>query len=185
MAMFDAAQPGTERAAMIARIVRMAVMAVVAVAVLRFFWTYGTLRVQDWNDQMSPTLAPGDKALVHKGIRTIAQLGCGELIVYRVGNADGVTLRVGRIAAMPGDTVEVRPGGREVRVNGVVPAHAPVLLSAPEAREGAEAASVTRVPERAVYVLNDNLASELADSRKLGPIDEAAVAGKVVMSLMW
>jgi signal peptidase I len=189
MTALGASQPGTERAAKIAYVVRIAVTAALALMALRFVWTYRTIRIPEWNDQMAPTLSPGEKVIVHPGKRGASQFGRGELLVYAVRAVDGVSLRFGRVAALPGDRVDRGgEGSAGVLVNGAPPADAPVVLSPAEPQSddtGGEAPARVHVPDGTVYVLNDNTTSTLSDSRTLGPIDERAIQGKVVMPLAW
>jgi signal peptidase I len=172
------------RAARIAYVFRIVVLALTAFAVLRFMWTYKTVRVPEWNDQMEPTLEPGERLLVHRGMVRAGAFGRGEMIVYAVSSSEGVSLRFGRVAGVPGDEVRLSDvPGREVLVNGQPATYAPTLQSAPGGGSRDAAPRPVTVPECALYVVNDNLFSRLSDSRRLGPVTEAAFAGKVVMSL--
>jgi signal peptidase I len=189
MSALSASNPGTARAARIAYVVRIVVVAALAIAILRFVWTYKTVRVPEWNDQMEPTLAPGDKVLLHRGIAAAEQFDRGEMVVYAVKGAEGVSVRFGRVAALPGDKVELTDvPGREVLVNGEPLAYAAELTSPivpqPKDQKGSRRErGIDAVPEGALYLVNDNLRSTLADSRRLGPIVDDAFAGKVVMTL--
>jgi len=181
-------QPGTEKTARIARWVRIVVFAAMGIAILRFMWTYKTVHVPSYDDQMAPTLEPGDRMLVHRGMVEASDFSRGEMVVYAVSSAEGVTLRFGRVAGVPGDRVQVTTEpGREVLVNGEPAAYAPVLQSPmkPVDKGGVEKRDPVRVPEGSLFLVNDNLYSDIADSRKLGPIPQSAFAGKIVMSLSW
>ena len=183
----DAPKTGMERAALIARVVRIVVFAAVAITLLRFMTTYKTMRVQSWNDQMEPSLAPGTKLLVHSGMLTAGRYSGGEMVAYAVESDGRVSVRFGRVAAVPGDEVKLSDEpGREVIVNGTPMAFTPVLVSPLEGEEAQPRPKIDTgeilVPGGTLYVVNDNLSSTLSDSRRLGPIYEQALAGKVVMS---
>lgn len=158
--------------------VRLAVVTAVLVLVLGFMRRYDTVSVPDWNDQMYPAVQPGGRVLVRRNMRRAADFSRGDIVAYAARGAEGISARFGRVAGLPGDRVEVRDSG-EVLVNGE-----PVVWGSElyvSARADLQARQEV-VPEGALFLLNDKRSSALADSRKLGPIPEGAIAGKVVMS---
>jgi signal peptidase I len=168
--------------------VRITVFVVMGITILRFLTTYKTVSVGSYNDQMAPTLEPSHRMLIHRGMVEASDFSPGEMVVYAVSDADGVSVRFGRVVAVPGDTVQVtNETGREVLVNGEPTAYAPELVSPAEAvdKNIAKKHDPVVVPEGSLFLVNDNLYSDLADSRTLGPIPEQAYAGKIVMSLNW
>jgi signal peptidase I len=145
--------------------------------------------VADWNvvpsGSMNPTIVEGDRIFVNKlayGLRVPfttwyvghwAQPQRGEVVVFR-SPADGERL-VKRVAALPGETVELR-GGR-LFVNGLaVPWPHPVLLARGAAGPRRDFGPVT-VPADHYFMLGDNRDNS-ADSRYFGFVPRHHITGR-------
>ncbi|UCG58090.1 MAG: signal peptidase I [Phycisphaerales bacterium] len=124
-------------------------------------------------DSMRPTLMRGDKILVRK-TRSYAPRR-GDVVVLRPRRHRD-TVYVKRIAALPGETIEIRDGTiyidkREVRC--------PALNNIEHQSAGSfgiESQPYT-VPQNSVFVLGDNSANS-QDSRHFGPIPQSDVIGR-------
>ncbi|AKH86978.1 hypothetical protein AA958_23015 [Streptomyces sp. CNQ-509] len=101
---------------------------------------------------MLPAYADGERVLARR--RGARRLRVGDVVVFGADGGRGRTLKVKRVAALPGDTVpdEVAPGGS------------------------------ARVPPGRLVVLGDNRADSL-DSRQLGPQHLSSVYGVVLRHL--
>lgn len=116
-----------------------AVAAVVALA-------WGCQRVEVRGHSMAPTLAPGDRLLVRRLLRTPRRLRADDLVVL-ADPRDPSRPLVKRVAALPGQLA--RAGGA-------------VLAAGPDS----------------IVVLGDHPGAS-TDSRSYGPVDLAAVRGRV------
>ncbi len=127
---------------------------------------------------MAPTLQPDDHVLAWKLSYEPAR---GDLVVHHLpGRPD--TSHIKRLAALPGETIEVRPDG--VYVDGMLLTEPPFGqmggISPPPhhadptwATEG----DPFTVPKGHVFVLGDNIA-ESSDSRHFGPVPLESIVGR-------
>jgi len=117
---------------------------------------------------MSPSLQDRDYLLVDRVFYRLMPLHHGDIVIFR-SPADGRYL-VKRVAALPGEVVETGADG-SVRVNGAV--------ALPPGGSGLAPAVVTLPAER-YYCLGDN-APHSVDSRAFGPVEAAAIHGRVLL----
>ncbi len=115
---------------------------------------------------MRPTLAERDYLLVDRVFFRLADLSRGDLVVFRSPLDDRFLVK--RLAALPGDRLDVTPDGR-LRVNGLA-------VTPPGA---ASSAGPLRVPEGRYFFLGDNL-PQSQDSRDFGTVPGEAIRGRVL-----
>ena len=116
---------------------------------------------------MYPAVKDGDLLLASRMPKEYAR---GDVVVYFAGSLT----RVGRIAAMPGDHVELDGEGTFL-VNGV-PQRGDTPYSTFPAEGGTEKLDI---PENSVYILGDYRTLSV-DSRAFGPVDMAQLEGKLI-----
>ena len=116
-----------------------------------------------------PMLKDGDLCLTYR----LATLVKGDEIAYE---KDG-TIRFGRIVGTAGDVVDITDGS--ITVNGYGVFEDAVY---PTTAEGAKITFPYKVPEEAVFVLND-YRSDPTDSRAYGAIPLSETKGKVILVL--
>ena len=116
-----------------------------------------------------PMLKDGDLCLTYR----LATLVKGDEIAYE---KDG-TIRFGRIVGTAGDVVDINDGS--ITVNGYGVFEDAVY---PTTAEGAKITFPYKVPEEAVFVLND-YRSDPTDSRAYGAIPLSETKGKVILVL--
>jgi hypothetical protein len=99
-------------------------------------------------------------------------------VVFRIAGEKG--FRVGRVVARAGQTLETREGerGLELAVDGSSTGLRLRPFDDPERCTG-------RVPADAVFVVSLVPGSDVVDSRTLGPLRRAQLAGRVLMQLPW
>lgn len=177
------------RAKLIARYIKIGIVVVLAFSLLKAARTYKRISLPRLNNQMAPGMLGGCDMLVHTGRRSPRDFAKGEVAVYQVSTKDGIETRFGRVVAMPGDTVRIEERFYFARSSGVF-VNSSQLDAGVELTTAvdANAAKVKRqkkselvVPEEKMYLLNDNLDSQLPDSRTLGPLSRDAVMGRLVM----
>ncbi|MGI6033309.1 MAG: signal peptidase I [Coriobacteriales bacterium] len=148
-------------------IVKALVFVLIIVAV--FTWVFGLVRVQ--GNGMSPSIGDGDLALT---TRIVDGLEANDLIAFE---HDGDML-IGRVVALPGDTVEIRNDGTFV-VNGTEQ----TSLTAERTLPGsADVSYPLTLGEGQYFVLGDSR-TQAKDSRDVGPIDVSEVKGKIIAVL--
>lgn len=141
------------------------VLAIMAV----FTWLLGLVRVQ--GNGMSPSIGDGDLALT---TRVVDELAANDVIAFE---DDGDVL-LGRIVALPGDTVEIRDDGAVV-VNGVEQTSVTSERTLPGS---ADVSYPLTLGEGQYFVLGDSR-TQATDSREVGPVDISEVEGKVIAVL--
>jgi len=131
-------------------------------------------------DHMLPNFEAGTRLMIHHGLNEPSELRLGDAVLVAVNLSEqGLTRLVSRAVGFAGDTVQVLADGTLVR-NGEVQVEA--YLSKPRlagARRGTE--GTVTVPAGHVFVLNDNRASSVMDSRDFGPLPAAQLLGKVAV----
>ena len=148
-------------------VVKALVFVLVVVAV--FTWLFGLVRVQ--GNGMSPSVGDGDLALT---TRVVGGLGANDIVAFEY---DG-DLLLGRVVALPGDTVEIRDDGTLV-VNGVEQTS---LTAERTLRGSADVSYPLTLGEDQYFVLGDSR-TQATDSRDVGPVDFSEIEGKVIAVL--
>lgn len=143
-------------------LLRIAVLAAVLFAV--FTWGLLLWRVQD--REMAPSVRDGDLLLA---LRPETERSRGDVVIYR---AEGQR-RVGRIAAIGNDAVEITEDG-ELTVNNAIQNEGIFYPTQTEVGR----ISLT-VPEGSVYILGD-YRTACRDSRDFGPVPKGNIEGKVI-----
>lgn len=123
------------------------------------------------SDDMRPTLRYRDLQIVY---RLPSDLYSNEIVVYEV---DGETM-TGRIAARPGETVEIKD--EKVYVNGSQLYEENVYYSTPEYESDVE--YPLTLGENEYFILSDYREGAM-DSRMFGAVDADQIKGKVIMVL--
>ncbi|HEY7864163.1 MAG TPA: signal peptidase I [Thermoanaerobaculia bacterium] len=155
--------------------------AAIAAAILALF--VRTFLVQAWavpSPSMEDTLLVGDQILINRyvfGPRAGGALGPnralrrGDVVVFRHPE-DPRRDVVKRVAALPGETVEIAAGRL------IVDGEARPLP--PSARPAAESYGPLRVPAGSFFALGDNQADS-GDSRRFGPVPLESVRGRALL----
>jgi signal peptidase I len=154
-------------------VARVGIIAAIVGCVAYMYLTYETWRAPSWCDSMTPTISPGQSVMIHGGYTRARELRHSDVVVYSARLGEQVTRLVGRVFACPGDEVRTKEGKVCVVREGKE------LASDPTA--GADSSAAVSVGERTLYLLNDNRASRLPDSRVFGPVGEEAIEGKVIV----
>lgn len=123
-------------------------------------------------NDMQPALKARDVQLVYSFPK---DLWTNDLVVYNVDGTD----RTGRIAARPGDVVEIS-NDRQLIVNGSVVSEPEIYYETP-AYEGDVAYPLTLGQDE--YFLLADFREGAKDSRNFGPISRARMKGKVILVL--
>jgi len=148
---------------------------VTIVLFLAALFTFGFCkRIHIEEDSMAPGLVAGDTALVDRLTGKIFGIGKGDLIAFRLSERENAAVHVKRVAAVPGDTVEIRDGS--VYVNGDLYGEEGMIeMNA----EGLIREAIT-LAKGEYFVLGDN-SGESEDSRyqDIGSIEKKMVIGKV------
>jgi signal peptidase I len=130
---------------------------------------------------MRPTLLEKDRVLVNKILYRFREPARGDIVVFRYP-VDGKRDFIKRLAALPGETIEIRAG--KVLINGT-----PVDESSPfrkfyyynrEDWEFGGEDDKIQVPQDAYFVLGDNSAQS-SDSRNWGFVPKKNMVGKAFM----
>lgn len=125
------------------------------------------------NDDMKPSLRAGDLLLFYRLERT---WDAQQVVLVR---QDGGTW-AGRVAARPGDTVEVTEDGR-LLVNGSLVVENDILTATPRYEEGGVTYPLT-LGEAEYFVLCD-LREGGRDSRFYGAVPKSDIQGRVITAL--
>lgn len=142
--------------------IKIAVTALVVWILLSF--VFGIYVVHD--NRSYPMLKDGDLCLILRP----AELRSGDAVVYTSGGK----IRFGRIAAMPGETVDI--GDEGLMVNGYNVFEDTVY---PTGAEGAETVFPYTVPEGMYFILND-YRPDISDSRTFGAVSKKNIKGRII-----
>ncbi len=75
-------------------------------------------RVSNAGDSMSPVLKNGDVVLVDRLVYNVVRPKRGDIIVFKPGGNENAHYMIKRIAALPGETVQIKNGS--IYINGTV-----------------------------------------------------------------
>jgi len=125
---------------------------------------------------MPPEYPPSTTLLVHTGHRTPEKLHRGDCIVYVMRSKAGPLRMMSRAVGFPGETVHFTEG--RLLVNGQ-PLREEYLSKALVGQVRAGKAEV-RVGPGELYVLNDDRANPILDSRDFGALRPEQIVGKVI-----
>jgi len=130
---------------------------------------------------MRPTLIEGDRILVNKFLYRLRPPQRGEIIVFRYPD-DPKRPFIKRLAAVGGDTVEIREG--RLVINGTPMEDGP-LSTVQYSNQGAygQEGQAVQVPGDALFVLGDNPGSS-HDSRFWGFVPKRLLIGRA-MCIFW
>jgi signal peptidase I len=118
---------------------------------------------------MEPAIWIGDRVLVDKLSFHLTGLHRGDVVVVAMSQPQSQSQQlIKRVVGLPGDRIECRADA--VYRNGV-----PV----PGAAAGAGACDPVTVPAGSMYLLGDHVQVSV-DSRRLGPVAQSTVVGRVV-----
>lgn len=124
---------------------------------------------------MEPTLLQNDRVLVSKVDYRLGKPAVGEIVVFQPTNEAPIPY-VKRVAAVEGDTVEIRDG--RLLVNGapstVAEAHGITTPQSPQV------AYPLTIPPGHFFALGDNRQAS-SDSRSFGPQPYEKIIGKVIL----
>lgn len=153
-----------------------------AVALALFIRTFIMAPFKIPSGSMRPTLIEGDRILVNKFLYHFRAPRGGEIIVFRYPD-DPKRPFIKRLAAVGGDTVEIRSG--RVLVNGQPPNGQGIFSANFYYNQGAygQEQQAVRVPEGSFYVLGDNSSSS-HDSRFWGFVPRQLLIGRA-MCIFW
>ena len=131
---------------------------------------------------MRPTLIEGDRILVNKFLYRFQEPHRGDIIVFRYPE-DRKRPFIKRLAAIGGDTVEIRDG--RVLVNGTLLEEAGIFSTNRYYNQGGygQEGQVVHVPPNDYFVLGDNSLSS-HDSRFWGFVPKPLLIGKA-MCVFW
>ena len=158
-------QPGQVRR-MRRRFVRKLLMLCIFVFLLRLF-VIGVF--PQHGNQMYPAVRDGDLVVT---FQLTTQYHIGSVAVYRDRNGG---LHLGRIVAVPGDTVSVSETG-SLEINGLMQQESDPIAS--DSAQWTARLPVT-VPADSYFILNDSR-SETDDSRSYGAIPKQQLKGEVI-----
>lgn len=124
-------------------------------------------------ENMEPTISDGETCFIQKTAYLWSTPDYNDLIFYKVRNENGSVAYcdIGRVVALPGDTIEFRDG--YLYVNGEKNSLYQNITYSGE--------NLT-IPEDSYYVLGDNI-NIAYDSRYLGCIEEENIRGKCVFHI--
>lgn len=124
---------------------------------------------------MEPTLLQNDRVLVSKVDYRLGPPGRGDIVVFQPTTIAPIPY-VKRVAAVGGDTVEIRDG--RLIVNGT-PSEIPEAVGLTQAQSPSIAYPLTLAPDE-YFALGDNRQSS-SDSRSFGPQPYDKIIGKVLL----
>jgi signal peptidase I len=134
-------------------------------------------------DSMEPSIATGAEVIVDEGYYKSRSPQRWEVVVFTLPGQQGSFIK--RIIALPGESVRLTAKGIEVNGHALSPPdhikeHFSSIKHHEHCRHGSTAFTV---PEKCVFVLGDNTAIQVADSREYGAIPINNLAARVVASI--
>jgi len=157
----------TDVTELIHSLVKVLVVCVIIVACFWFFKNRTRASIEQGDKSMSVTSFPEGSYTVNTAITSLSALKTGDYVAYRIPT-DASNLHIARVIGIEGNRVEVTP--KEVRVNG-----APYDLRFPTTTW---TIPETKVPRGCAFLLTDDPTAGV-DSKQLGPIPFAAIAGTI------
>ncbi len=153
-----------------------------AVAIALLIRTFIVAPFKIPSGSMHPTLIEGDRILVSKCIYRFRPPQRGDIVVFRYPT-DWKRSFIKRLAAVGGDTVEIRNG--RVLVNGIPLNTRDIFTSTYYYNQGdyGTTQQIVQVPEGHYYVLGDNSASS-HDSRFWGFVPQRFIVGEALV-IFW
>jgi signal peptidase I len=135
------------------------------------------------NESMKPQLRDDDEIIVNRAAYILAGPSRGDVVLF-ASPANAKKLLLGRVIAIPGDTITITP--TQVQVNGVALRETYVQAAA-----GGTANPII-IPQETLasgqyFILDDNRAAvdqdthQFGDSRTFGPIPRADIQGKAAL----
>ena len=135
------------------------------------------------NEAMRPQLRDDDEIIVNRAAYILAGPSRGDVVLF-ANPTNAKKLLLGRVIAVPGDTITITP--TQVQVNGVALQETYVQAAA------SGSANPIIIPQETLasgqyFILDDNRAAvdqdthQFGDSRTLGPIPRSAIQGKAVL----
>jgi signal peptidase I len=124
-------------------------------------------------DAMEPTMHRGERILVNRLTYREVPMKAGDIVVL-INPNERNQRNIRRVAAMPGDTVEIRQG--QLYVNGNI------VHTSPGPR-GTDFPAMT-VPNGQCFVLSDNPDNN-SDSRHYGPVPLSDIIGRAQLIYSW
>ncbi len=153
---------------------------------------YTTYKVPSDATNMHSFFPPGTTVLINKDFRPpqeTDEAGGGgrplqyrDCVLYEYSHAGRVVRMMGRVVALPRDRVLVKSG--KLLLNGEDLTE-PYLTKAVPERARSSRNGETVVPSGSVFVLNDDRANGILDSRDFGPVKAEQIVGKIVISNHW
>ena len=134
-------------------------------------------------DSMEPAIASGAEVIAEEGYYSSHAPGRWQVAVFTLQGHQGRFIK--RIIALPGEKVRLTAKGIEVNGHPLTPpAHIKEQFSSIEHHQHCKhGSSEFTVPDRSVFVLGDNTAIQVADSREHGAIPISNLAARVVASV--
>jgi signal peptidase I len=157
----------------------------IAVAVLAglLIVTFVAQRTIVFNYSMEPTLYQGDNLIVEKLGPRLGRLKSGDIVTIKDASdflsEEGKTI-IKRIIAVENDIVEIKEGN--VYVNGKR-LNESYINGDTTKTVRKEYSDYFKIPEGHVYVLGDNRAANIIDSRSIGAIAVEKVQGRAVFRI--
>lgn len=154
--------------------IRVAALGSAAILTFYFFMYYKTTPVPQGADGMFPKLQQGREVLVKTDVR-LEKLTRGDVVIFSPYPSARL---ISRVAGLPGEEISLTGGKLHVNGNPVPDYKYNTVTDA-----GTEIAMApVKVDTGRVFVLNDNPAAKSPDSRVLGGISAASIAGVVLIT---
>ena len=152
---------------------------VIAVAIGLFIITFVAQRTVVYNFSMEPTLHEGDNLLVEKISPRLGIIRRGDIVtiknVLKEYDGEDKTI-IKRVIAIGGDNIEIK--NSKVFVNGEELKEDYINGSSTSPQDAKY--SLMKVPDGFFYVLGDNRARPILDSRTIGPVKASDINGKAI-----
>lgn len=139
-------------------------------------------RLFDWHDGMVPFFGVKDRGILRGNIVIFLKEGLEVVDAHTGERKTGSYYGISRVIGLPGDSMAFTPKGVVVRQKGGDGAEEK-LFPAPHDQGSAD---YEEIPPDRFFVLNDNIGSDVQDSRHFGYILGTELRGKVLVTLkLW